>query len=258
MPVVLQRLWPQGESELAELVRRIPFCQPAQAQFALQWTEQGLQLAPLGARPEGPVRVDFGTGAAAHRRLYGGGKGQLIAKAVGIQGSLRPSILDATAGLGRDSFVLASLGCPVLMLERNPVIAALLADGLRRAGQDPALVAIVERLQLRPVDALECMAEWPGEAPQVIYLDPMFPPREKSALVKKEMRLFRPLVGNDDDGSELLRLALSLASHRVAVKRARQARPLEGPPPGYQLLGKSSRYDIYPKRRLDADAGRIR
>ncbi|MCT1282181.1 class I SAM-dependent methyltransferase, partial [Pseudomonas aeruginosa] len=88
------------------------------------------------------------------------------------------------------------------------------------------------------------------EAPQVIYLDPMFPHRDKSALVKKEMRLFRPLVGDDLDAPALLQAALALASHRVVVKRPRKAPIIEGPKPGYSLEGKSSRYDIYPKKAL--------
>ena len=217
----------------------------------MQWSEQGLQLAALNEPKQSPVRVDFFTGALAHRRLYGGGKGQLIAKAVGIRGSIRPRLLDATAGLGRDAFVLATLGCEVLMCERNPVIAALLADGLRRARQALELADIMARLELLAGDARQVMAEWTGTAPQVIHLDPMFPERHKSALVKKEMRLFRPLVGDDPDSSELLQQALALASHRVVVKRARQAPPIAGPAPGDQLLGKSTRYDIYPRRRLD-------
>jgi 16S rRNA (guanine1516-N2)-methyltransferase len=94
------------------------------------------------------------------------------------------------------------------------------------------------------------MGDWQGTAPQVIHLDPMFPHRDKSALVKKEMRLFRPLVGDDDDAPALLAAALALASHRVVVKRARKAPPIAGVAPGYSLEGKSSRYDIYPKKKL--------
>src|SRR5690606_13621745 len=118
--------------------------------------------------------------------------GQVIAKAVGIQPGIRPSVLDATAGLGRDAFVLASLGCEMILIERQPIIAALLEDGLARGMADADVRQVVQRMALRQGNAIELMRQWQGEAPQVAYLDPMFPHREKSALVKKEMRLFRP------------------------------------------------------------------
>src|SRR5690606_31839818 len=90
------------------------------AEFALQLGESGLQLQLLGPQAPGPVRVDFVEGGAAHRRQFGGGSGQMIAKAVGIQPGIRPSVLDATAGLGRDAFVLATLGCDLVLFERQP------------------------------------------------------------------------------------------------------------------------------------------
>mgnify|MGYP001156507558 CR=1 FL=1 len=218
--------------------------------FALQATEQGLQLQQLGPQAPGAVRVDFVEGAVAHRRLFGGGSGQMIAKAVGIQAGVRPQVLDATAGLGKDAFVLASLGCTISLIERQPIIAALLEDGLRRARGDEEVGGIVARMRLLTGNAIELMRTWEGEPPQVIYLDPMFPHRDKSALVKKEMRLFRPLVGDDMDAPALLDAALALASHRVVVKRPRKAPCIDGPKPSHALEGKSSRYDIYPKKAL--------
>lgn len=221
-----------------------------QADFALELTEQGLQLRDLGPEAPGPVRVDFVEGAAAHRRQFGGGNGQMIAKAVGIQSGIRPTILDATAGLGRDAFVLASLGCSVTLMERHPLVAALLEDGLLRAAQSESTAEIAQRMRLLSGNAIQSMTAWSTEAPQVIYLDPMFPHRDKSALVKKEMRLFRPLVGDDDDAPELLQAALQLATHRVVVKRPRKAPAIAGTAPSHTLEGKSSRYDIYPLRSL--------
>lgn len=224
--------------------------QADQAQFVLQLGETGLQLQLLGPQAPGPVRVDFIEGGAAHRRQFGGGSGQMIAKAVGIQPGVRPSVLDATAGLGRDAFVLATLGCDLTLFERQPLIAALLEDGLKRGVEDAEVRPIVERMRLHQGNAIELMGQWQGDPPQVIYLDPMFPHREKSALVKKEMRLFRPFVGDDLDAGALLEQALALASHRVVVKRPRKAPTIDGPKPGYCLEGKSSRYDIYPKKKL--------
>ena len=221
-----------------------------EAQFALQVCDQGLQLQQLGLDAPGPVRVDFVEGGAAHRRLYGGGNGQMIAKAVGVQPGVRPRVLDATAGLGKDAFVLASLGCEMSLIERQPLIAALLEDGLARGQGDHEVAPIVARMRLFKGNAIEVMTHWEGEPPQVIYLDPMFPHRDKSALVKKEMRVFRPLVGDDLDAPALLAAALALASHRVVVKRPRKAPCIDGPKPSLGLEGKSSRYDIYPKKAL--------
>jgi len=218
----------------------------------VQVSEQGLQLQVTGADAPGPVRVDFVEGALAHRRQYGGGTGQMVAKAAGLKGSLRPSVLDATAGLGRDAFVLAALGCQVTLIERQPIIAALLADGLERArlaGGESAEIA--GRMRLLRADAIDAMAHWNEAVPQVIHLDPMFPHRDKSALVKKEMRVFRPLAGDDLDAPALLASALALASHRVIVKRPRKAPAIAGRPPSAQLSGQSSRYDIYGIRKLE-------
>ncbi len=220
------------------------------ADLALRIGASGLQLVDLKPNAAGPVRVDFLGGAAAHRRHFGGG--EMIAKAVGVSAGARPSVVDATAGLGRDAFVLARLGCALTLIERQPLIAALLEDGLRRALADPDAMAIVGRMRLVVGDAIDVFGAWDGEPPQVIYLDPMFPDRDKSALVKKEMRVFRPLAGADLDAPALLAAALVLASHRVVVKRPRKAPAIAGAPPSYALQGNSSRFDVYAKRSLHA------
>lgn len=222
------------------------------ADFALQLGEQGWQLQELAEQAAGAVRVDFVSGALAHRRQFGGGAGQMIAKAVGVQAGVRPKILDATAGLGRDAFVLACLGCTVQMIERHRLIALLLDDGLARAAQDADTAPIVARMPLVTGNAIELMQAWQAEPPQVVYLDPMFPERTKSALVKKEMRLFQPLVGKDEDAAELFAAAYALASHRVVVKRPRKAPFVADKKPSYQLQGKANRFDIYTKKSLKA------
>ncbi len=248
----MDSLAPQHDQAARQWAQRLGLSLEGEADFALQLGDAGLQLLELGPGAPGPVRVDFVEGAVAHRRQFGGGSGQMIAKAVGVQSGVRPTVLDATAGLGRDAFVLASLGCEMTLIERQPLIAALLEDGLARAQRDAEVAPIAARMRLLCGNAIELMQQWQGEAPQVIYLDPMFPHRDKSALVKKEMRLFRPFVGDDLDAPELLAAALQLASHRVVVKRPRKAPAIEGSKPGYVLEGKSSRYDIYPKKALKA------
>src|SRR5690606_2213602 len=141
----LQPAFAEAASRWAE---RLGLPLDGEAEFAVQLGEEGLQLVELGPQAPGPVRVDFVEGAVAHRRLFGGGSGQMIAKAVGVQPGVRPHVLDATAGLGRDAFVLASLGCEMDLIERQPIIAALLEDGLRRAQDDAEVAPIAARLRL--------------------------------------------------------------------------------------------------------------
>jgi 16S rRNA (guanine1516-N2)-methyltransferase len=218
----------------------------------LQISESGVQLQPTGKKAPGATYVDFVSGAVAHRRQFGGGKGQMIAKAVGIKGGVRPQVLDATAGLGKDAFVLATLGCDVTLLERSPIIHLLLNDGLARAAQVPEVEEIIQRMTLYQANSIEWMQQQAlqGEHYQVVYLDPMFPHSDKSALVKKEMRSFRPVVGDDLDADQLLEAALAIAENRVVVKRPRKAPFLADRKPSLQFEGKSSRYDIYPLKKL--------
>ena len=180
----------------------------------------------------------FVGGAVAHRRKSGGGKNQAIAKAIGLKNGNLPSVIDATAGLGRDGFVLASLGCRVTLIERQPVVAALLENGLNRAYQDP---------EIGEVDAAKNdIASWGKpklinpirHKADVVYLDPMYPHREKSAQVKKEMRLFQTLVGTDDDADELLSPALNIAQKRVVVKRPDYAEYLNQQQPSASIKTK--------------------
>ena len=215
--------------------------------------DAGLSLRQTGKKAPGPITCEFVAGNANHRRLYGGGKSQLIAKAVGIKGGVRPAIADLTAGLGGDAFVFASLGCPVTLMERHPVVAALLADGLRRARADAEgeVADVVARMQFRQGDARQWLASMPSDdAPQVIYLDPMFPERRKSAAVNKSMTAFQHIVGTDPDADDLLPLALAKARNRVVVKRPARAPWLNHTEPGLVLEGKSVRFDIYPLRAL--------
>jgi 16S rRNA (guanine1516-N2)-methyltransferase len=215
-----------------------------------------IALQQTGRKAPGPILVEFTEGAVDHRRKFGGGKGQMIAKAVGVKAGVYPHVLDATAGMGKDSFVLATLGCQLTLLERSPVVQVLLQDGLRRAqefahAQDAELLQVIERMRLLPQDSrayLESLT--PEQFPDVIYLDPMFPERQKTADVKKEMAAFHSVVGKDEDADALLPLALAKVNYRVVVKRPRKAPFLNNQPPSYQLEGKSSRYDIYTVKKL--------
>jgi 16S rRNA (guanine1516-N2)-methyltransferase len=147
-----------------------------------------LSLQQGGKKAPGPVSVDFVSGASAHRRKYGGGKGQSIAKAVGISSAYKPSVLDATAGLGRDAFVLATLGCQVTLIERHPVVYLLLKSGLQCAQGEEEIADIMARMQLLQGNSIELLENWFDQGsvqPDVVYLDPMFPHSKASAEAKK-------------------------------------------------------------------------
>jgi 16S rRNA (guanine1516-N2)-methyltransferase len=207
-----------------------------------------------------PVSVDFVSGAVAHRRHYGGGKSQMIAKAIGIKPGIFPAVLDTTAGLGKDAFVLASLGCRVTLLERNTIIHRALHDGLQHAIQhareegDAELAAILGRMNLVFADALEYLQQSLHMPQRVIYLDPMFPDRKKTAAVKKDMVKLQQIVGEDHDSDLLLERALASNAHRIVVKRPKLALPLQATvSPSLVFRGASSRFDVYPRKTLERD-----
>ena len=223
----------------------------ASAELQLVHTGRRLEMRQGGPRAPGPVYVDFVEGRVAHRRKFGGGRGQPLAKAVGLKKGATPTVLDATAGLGRDSFVLASLGCEVTLVERSPVIAALLEDGLERGGSDPETAEIMHRMHLVQADATSYLTTLSGDRrPQVIYMDPMYPQREKTALVKKEMRLFHELVGEDIDSADLLHAARACAVARVVVKRPAKAGFVGDEKPGFSIESPNTRYDVYVNQGL--------
>ena len=168
-------------------------------------------------------------------------------------------MLDVTAGLGRDAFVLASLGCKLTLLERNPIVYKLLEDGLQRAqtaaDSDPQLDAIVSRMQLLQEDCLQYLDALSKEAldankPDIIYIDPMFPVRKKSAKVKKDMQALHKIVGTDEDSGQIIDKALSKARYRVVIKRPAHAGFLADTKPTYSLNGKSTRFDIFALQKL--------
>ncbi|KPN72021.1 class I SAM-dependent methyltransferase [Neisseria sp. 83E34] len=215
--------------------------EPPQAGLYLLGDVDGISLCKVGEK--GWVKVDFVSGAAQYRRTKGGG--ELIAKAVNH--TAKPIVWDGTGGLGRDAFVLAALGLQVRVFEQNPVVACLLADGLARAAESEEMAEITGRITLCFGNAIALMPELVKHQgkPDVVYLDPMYPERQKSAAVKKEMAYFHDLVGMADDEAALLRVARETAKKRVVVKRPRLGNFLNHEKPAYQYSGKSTRFDVY-------------
>ncbi len=191
----------------------------------------------------GPLSVDFLSGPVFYRYLKDRRINQPLARAAGIKKGVRPTICDVTAGFGADSFVFASLGCQVTMIERSPIVWALLDDGIRRALCHPAIREILaERVSLHLHEAVSFLHS-SQQAYDTIYMDPMYPQQKKSALNKQEMRLLRSLVGNDTDSALLLQEARKHALKRVVVKRPTGAPFLEKP--SFSVTGKSSRFDVF-------------
>lgn len=176
---------------------------------------------------------------------------ELLVKAARCRGVEAPVAIDATAGFGEDSLLLAAAGFTVELYERDPVIAALLADGLARAAGEPALADAVSRMRLHTGDSLagmrklaELIAAGESPAPDVVYLDPMFPGRTKSAAVKKKFQLLHHLERPCDDEAELLEAAHSVGPRKIVTKRPVKGPLLAGTKPSYQLGGKAVRYDV--------------
>ncbi len=209
-------------------------------------TADRLELRQLGHNAPGPIFVDFVGGKNAHRRQFGGGRNQPLARAIGLKKGALPAIFDVTAGMGKDAFVMATLGCDVTLFERSAVVSALLADGLERALDSEAVCAIAAKMTLIHANAISFLdALNPQSAPDVIYMDPMYPHRQKSAQVKKEMKFFRQLVGDDLDSELLLKSALRVAKRRVAVKRPARSEPLGQLTPDAASASPNTRYDLY-------------
>jgi 16S rRNA (guanine1516-N2)-methyltransferase len=219
-----------------------------QTPYLLYLHHDRLELRSTQSKKQNAICIDFLEGKTRHRRLYGGGKGQAIAKAIGVKKNPNADVIDATAGLGRDAFVLASIGCNVTLLERNPVIYSLLENALLRVkcSDDIEVKKICSRMTLINQNANDYLsAQKKSDYADVIYLDPMFPSRKKSAKVKKEMSYFHDIVGTDNDSDALLILSIKRANKRIVVKRPRLEKSLAGLNAHFIIAGKSTRYDIY-------------
>ncbi len=198
--------------------------------------EAGLALVSDGMT----MRVDLGHLA---RRLHPSKvHRELLVRAAKLKGVSHPVAIDATAGLGEDAMLLAAAGFTVYAYEANPIIAALLADTIARAAKDPACAQAAAHLHVIEGDSIQALSEG-RHAPDVVYLDPMFPERTKSAAVKKKFQLLHHLERPCENQDELLRAALAAHPRKVIIKR-----PVKGPyladrKPSYSLSGKAVRYD---------------
>lgn len=211
--------------------------------------EEGLTLAGDGMT----LRADFTD--MIPRIKQGRLQQELLVRAAKIKGAGEPLAVDATAGFGQDSLLLAAAGFRVLLFERNPVIAALLRDALRRAASVPELADAIARMRfieddsvaaLNNMGAIDADAHADGalRQPDVVYLDPMFPARTKSAAVKKKFQLLHHLEQPCEDPDAMLQAALAAKPRKIVVKRPPKGPYLANVKPSYSLAGKAVRYDV--------------
>jgi 16S rRNA (guanine1516-N2)-methyltransferase len=212
-------------------------------ELKLQRDENGLALVGNGQT----LRGDFTKMLPRIRR--GNFQSELLVKAAkikGFEGTI--TVMDCTAGLGEDSILLAAAGFRVKLYERDNIIAALLRDSLIRAAHIPELAPIVERMELHEEDSLIALTKL-KEVPEVIYLDPMFPSRQKSALVKKKFQMLQQLEQPCEEGDEFLEAAIACKPKKIVIKRPLKGEYLGNHKPDYSVNGKTIRYDciVIPK-----------
>lgn len=216
------------------LAEQLNFYLEKDANPCLYVTETGLSLKMPGFSP---IFAEFSTAFWSKRKSEG--KKQGLVRACKPTAGLK--IIDATAGWGRDSAILASFGAEVLMLERHPVMASLVLDALlRRSDADQQQL----HLKFLAEDAYSYLSSLDEpNYPDVIYIDPMHPERNKSALVKKEMQALQQLIGPDEDAQRVIQLALQRTKQKVVVKWPQKIKPLL--PAHAAVEGKTVRFDIY-------------
>jgi 16S rRNA (guanine1516-N2)-methyltransferase len=231
------------------LLNKLPLLKMQNDQYDLQLLFHDDLVELFDKQLKTTLSIDFLKGTLAHRQQFGGGRGQAIAKAIGLKSGATPNILDTTAGLAGDAFVLATLGCPVTMIERSSVVYTLIENAIERASLSDKFQTILKQgFQLINCDANDYIKQQlsaEAKPPDVIYIDPMYPHRKKSALVKKDMQILQRLHGKNDNSADLLENALLYANKRVVVKRPLHADSINNRTANTCIKSKKTRYDIY-------------
>jgi 16S rRNA (guanine1516-N2)-methyltransferase len=195
----------------------------------------------LGSNKQGekPIGIEIDQELERHLRYFKTHSLQkeLLSKAVGVRAGKRPKILDLTAGLLGDSLLFLAMGCEVVAVERHPVVSFLIQSALKRASHQ-----LTQNLKFYALDAKSIIKEM-GED-DVIFYDPMFEDANLKSGAKKEMRIFRELIGIDQDSSQVLEMLLNQRVSRVVVKRPRLSQYLARKP-DVEFVGKATRYDVY-------------
>ncbi|MCR9258537.1 MAG: class I SAM-dependent methyltransferase [Pseudomonadaceae bacterium] len=159
----------------------------------------------------------------------------LLVKACGLKGAGQ-SLVDPFAGYGLDAICLAQAGFSVTAVEREQVVWLLLQDVVARQG------LALETVHGDGIQLLQTSEQrW-----DVVYLDPMFPRRNKRALPNRGLQHLQVLTREHDaevDLETVLRIAQRAAKGRVVLKR-RARDPVIGSP-AFQVKGQAVRFDVY-------------
>ncbi len=229
-----------GQKDMAESFSRrtgSPIVNKPGNYLTVLFDSRGVSLSGFGLSYQG----DFEN--MLHRVTNGRLQHEMLAKAVKTdQENLKA--IDATAGMGEDSLLLAACGYQVTLYEQNPVIAILLKDALRRAKKNTVLKDIVSRMQLVEGDSIEHLNKRLDPV-DVIYLDPMFPGRQKSGLINKKLQLIQKLEPPCSEETALFDAAMAAQPSKIIVKRPLKSPYLDERVPSYSLKGKAIRYDCY-------------
>ena len=229
-----------GQKDMAEaFARRIgaEISEKPGPKLTILFHAKGVSLTGYGLSYQG----DFEN--MLHRVTNGRLQHEMLVKAASSEKEGRKAI-DATAGMGEDAFLLAAQGYEVTLYEQNPVVAALLKDAIRRAKKNQILKDIAGRMKVVEADSVECMSKLLDPV-DVIYLDPMFPARQKSSLINKKLQLIQKLEPPCSEETDLFDAALKVGPSRIIVKRPLKSECLAGREPSYTLKGKAIRYDCY-------------
>ena len=218
----------------------MPASPPPGKRFQLQSTLNGLTLIDT-EQAFNALYIDF-TNANMQYRQRTSGKRQPLAKAISIKGNLDLHVIDATAGLGNDAWILASLGCSVTMIEQSPLLYALLKDALDRACLNIKAQPIAQRITLLHGNSTELLQNI--NHPDVIYLDPMFPEAVKQAKTNEGMQILQTLIGHQDP-TALFTTALNCVCQKVVVKRPQSTPILQPEQLNYQVNTKTGRFEVY-------------
>lgn len=230
------------EASLPYAKEGLPTCD-----YLIVFEEKRIGIKLLTHQKTNLFYLDFASSQMTFRTKTATKTNELLAKAVGLRGKQTLTVLDATAGLGRDAWILASLGAKVTLIERSPILALLLKEALSSVPD-----SMKERMQLLQANAIDWLHQHLNGSPfpvQVIYLDPMFPERVKSAAVKKEMLILRDLVGEDHDAETLFNTAFACPVSRIVVKRPIHAHCVSNVvAPTFSVTGRANRFDVYIKQ----------
>lgn len=229
-----------GQKDMAEaFARRIgaEISEKPGPKLTILFHAKGVSLTGYGLSYQG----DFEN--MLHRVTNGRLQHEMLVRAAKSDKPGRKAI-DATAGMGEDAFLLTAQGYEVTLFEQNPVIAVLLKDALRRAKKHPVLKDIASRMNLVQDNSVEGMSKLLDPV-DVIYLDPMFPARQKSSLINKKLQLIQKLEPPCSEETDLFDAAISASPSKIIVKRPLKSEFLAGRKPSYTLNGKAIRYDCY-------------